>query len=133
MSDINEKNENITLIKKAHEAKENSYSPYSKFRVGAALITSENKIYSGANIENSSYGAAICAERTAVVKAVSDGSKHIRKIAVVSDSGSVTYPCGICLQVLSEFMDNGEIILEDENKNIHVYNLSEFLPKAFKL
>ncbi|MCI8805720.1 MAG: cytidine deaminase [Clostridiales bacterium] len=133
MSEAKDKEENIVLIEKAKEAKKNSYSPYSKFKVGAALMTIENKIYTGCNIENSSYGATVCAERTAVFKAVSEGVRNFKKIAIASDLNDITYPCGICLQVLSEFMPDGKIILEDKDKNIFVYKISELLPYAFCL
>jgi len=133
MLDTKDKEENIMLIEKAKEAKKNSYSPYSKFKVGAALMTIENKIYTGCNIENASYGATVCAERTAAFKAVSDGVKNFKKLAIVSDLNDLTYPCGICLQVLSEFMPKGEIILEDKDKNILVYKVAELLPYAFCL
>ncbi len=128
-----ENKENLLLIEKAKEAKENSYSPYSKFRVGAALLTEDNQIFLGCNIENSSYGATICAERTAISKAVSSSVRDFKKIAIVSDLDDLTYPCGICLQVMSEFMPNGKIILQDKNKKIHSYNVSDFLPNCFKL
>lgn len=131
--DTNKNEENNTLINKALLAKENSYSPYSNFRVGSALLTEDNKIYTGCNIENSSYGATICAERTAIIKAVSSGEKKFKKLAIVSDSNDLTYPCGICLQVISEFMPDGEIVLLDKDKNICIYKVSEFLPLAFKL
>ncbi len=131
--DANKNEENNTLINKALLAKENSYSPYSNFRVGSALLTEDNKIYTGCNIENSSYGATICAERTAIIKAVSSGEKKFKKLAIVSDSNDLTYPCGICLQVISEFMPDGEIVLLDKDKNICIYKVSEFLPLAFKL
>ena len=133
MSEAKDKEENIVLIEKAKEAKKNSYSPYSKFKVGAALMTIEKKIYTGCNIENSSYGATVCAERTAVFKAVSEGVRNFKKIAIASDLNDITYPCGICLQVLSEFMPDGKIILEDKDKNIFVYKISELLPYAFCL
>jgi len=125
--------ENNLLIKKAKEAKNNSYSPYSKFKVGAALLAENGKIYTGCNIENSSYGATICAERTAFSKAISEGEKAFKKIAITSDLNNLTFPCGICLQVISEFMPKGEIILQDENNVIQSYKVSDFLPHAFKL
>ncbi len=133
MSDTKDKKENALLIQKAKDALKNSYSPYSKFRVGAALITSNDNIYTGCNIENSSYGATICAERTAIVKAVSSGERNLKKIAIVSDTNDLTFPCGICLQVISEFMSDGKIILEDKDKNIHIYKVSQFLPHAFNM
>lgn len=133
MSEKKDMEENIFLIEKAKEAKKNSYSPYSNFRVGAALLAENNKIYTGCNIENSSYGATICAERTAFSKSVSAGEKKFKKIAIVSDLNDLTFPCGICLQVISEFMPNGKIILQDKNGDIKIYTVSELLPCAFKL
>lgn len=125
---------NEELINKAYEAMEKAYAPYSRFLVGAALITEEGKIFTGCNIENASYGVAICAERTAIAKAVSEGYTKIKKIAVVASTHEATYPCGICRQVLSEFMDNNGIILtSDEKKGIQEYSLEELLPYSFKL
>ncbi|ETW78562.1 hypothetical protein HETIRDRAFT_410632 [Heterobasidion irregulare TC 32-1] len=91
------------LIQAAIDAKKGSYSPYSKFRVGAALLTSDGQIVSGANIENASYGGTICAERTALVKAVSDGSRSFVALAVNTDVAEALSPCGICRQVIREF------------------------------
>ncbi len=133
MSEKKDMEENIFLIEKAKKAKENSYSPYSNFKVGAALLTENNKIYTGCNIENSSYGATICAERTAFSKSISDGEKKFKKIAIASDLNDLTFPCGICLQVISEFMPKGKIILQDKNGDIKIYAVSELLPCAFKL
>lgn len=127
-----ETEENEKLMSLAEKAKENSYSPYSKFRVGAALITNDGKIYTGCNIENSSYGGTICAERTALLKAVSEGEKTFKKLAVASDLEDYTFPCGICLQVISEFMPDGEIILKNKTSGLKIFKLSELLPHAFK-
>ncbi|KAF9072779.1 cytidine deaminase [Rhodocollybia butyracea] len=91
------------VIKAAFEAKEFSYSPYSKFRVGAALLTSEGDIIKGANIENASYGGTICAERTAIVKSASEGKRSFAALAVVTDVNSAISPCGLCRQVIREF------------------------------
>ncbi|KAF8347740.1 cytidine deaminase-like protein [Amanita rubescens] len=91
------------LIKGALEGKKGTYSPYSKFPVGAALLTPEGNIIKGANIENASYGGTICAERTAVVKATSEGIRSFRGLAVVSNVTAPISPCGICRQVLREF------------------------------
>ena len=104
------------LVAKAKEALENSYSPYSHFAVGAALLSTDGQVFIGCNIENSSYGAAICAERTAAVKAVSEGAKHFKAIAVVCSTGEYAYPCGICRQFVGEFMDrDGMLYLEDKD------------------
>ena len=106
------------LLDKAKEAMVYSYSPYSRFKVGACVLTKDGHIYTGCNIENSSFGATNCAERTAIFKAVSEGRKEFAKIAIVSSSGLKTYPCGICRQVMSEFCkENFLIILENGKKN----------------
>ncbi|EJD41441.1 cytidine deaminase [Auricularia subglabra TFB-10046 SS5] len=91
------------LIEAAFSAREGSYSPYSKFRVGAALLTPDGQIIKGANIENASYGGTICAERTALVKAVSDGTREFSALAVVTDVANAISPCGICRQFIREF------------------------------
>ena len=125
---INEK-----LVRLAKLAMEDSYSPYSEFKVGAAIYTASGNIYTGCNVENASYGACICAERTAAVKAVSNKDLCFKKIAIVSSSGEYTYPCGICLQFLSEFMENGVIILNDDNEGIKEVEFDRLFPNAFKL
>lgn len=125
---------NQQLINKAYEAMKISYSPYSNFKVGAAVLTGDGYIYTGCNIENASYGATICAERTAIFKAVSDGHKDIAKIAIVSHTRKYTYPCGMCRQVMSEFMKkDGLIILTDDEEGIKEYSLNEILPHSFEL
>ena len=110
-----------------------SYSPYSGFKVGAALLTKDGEIYTGCNIENASYGATNCAERTAVFKAVSEGYTQIERIAIVSSSHQKTPPCGICRQVLAEFMtENAQILLADKD-GIESYTIKDLLPESFKL
>jgi len=118
------------LIREANIAKEYSYSPYSHFRVGAALLTKSGKIYRGCNIENASYGATICAERTAVVKAVSEGEKSFEAIAIVSDNEDFTYPCGVCRQFLSEYGLDIIVVLPGKEQ-ARVITLGELLPEAF--
>lgn len=120
------------LIKRAREACKNSYAPYSGYHVGAALLTMDGVVYTGCNIENASYGATNCAERTAIFKAVSEGVHEFQMIAVVAEDGSTAYPCGICLQVMNEFMPEAEILLE-EGQKIAVYRVSDLLPYGFKL
>ncbi|MBR1824184.1 MAG: cytidine deaminase [Ruminococcus sp.] len=119
------------LFEKAVEAAKNSYSKYSRFRVGAALLTADGTVYTGCNIENSSYSLTVCAERTAVFKAVSEGKREFTAIAVAGSSGDdfsvPCTPCGACLQVLSEFCgDDFTVILSDG-----AHKFSEFLPKRF--
>lgn len=121
----------MELIEIAKQAMKYAYVPYSHFKVGAALITDTGHIYTGCNIENVSYGATNCAERTAIFKAVSEGERHIKKIAIVSSAGKPASPCGICRQVLSEFMDSdGIVILEIENK-AKEFHLKDLLPYCF--
>ena len=119
----------IELMKKAEEAKEFSYSPYSKFRVGAAVLTKSGKVYTGCNIESASFGATNCAERTAIFKAVSEGELEIEAIAVTGDADN-TYPCGICRQVIAEFGLKSEIIIGN-SKTMKVFKLKDLLPMAF--
>lgn len=120
------------LVKKAMKAKENAYAPYSGFRVGACVKTQDGRIYIGCNIENSSFGATICAERTAIVKAISEGETKISAIAITSDSDGLTYPCGICRQVISEFRsDNTKIICSNKKGEYKIYEINDILPHAF--
>jgi len=119
------------LVEKAREAMKYAFAPYSNFKVGAALLTENEKIYIGCNIENISFGATNCAERTAVFKAVSEGEKNFKAIAIVSSSGKFTPPCGICRQVLSEFSEDMDIILADKEDNIKIIKLNELIPFSF--
>ena len=115
------------LLDKAKEAMVYSYSPYSRFKVGACVLTKDG------NIENSSFGATNCAERTAIFKAVSEGRKEFAKIAIVSSSGLKTYPCGICRQVMSEFFKGNEQIILENAGEIIKYTIDYLLPDSFKL
>ncbi|HIT88506.1 MAG TPA: cytidine deaminase [Candidatus Coprocola pullicola] len=121
------------LIQKAKQAMQQAYAPYSHFRVGAAVMTKQGKVFTGCNVENASYGASCCAERTAIFKAVSEGERELAKIAVVSESGKLTPPCGICRQVLLEFMPEGSVILEQGEGGIKIYTVKELLPVGFVL
>lgn len=123
---------NDELLELAKNAAEHAYAPYSNFYVGAAVLTVDNQVFTGCNIENASYGATNCAERTAIFKAVSEGQRDFVKIAVATKSGDTAYPCGICLQVMNEFMPEGEVVLEEGGKII-TYKLNELLPKGFVL
>jgi cytidine deaminase len=123
---------NKQLALKAREAQNGSYSPYSKFRVGAALLTQDGEVVLGANIENASYGLTICAERTAFVKAVSEGKKKFKAIAVVGDMDDFCTPCGACRQFMDEFCDKDfEIVLINAKDEIKVLKMSEILPYSF--
>lgn len=121
------------LIDISKEAHKNAYAPYSHFKVGAALLCRDGSVYSGCNIENATYGATNCAERTAVFKAVSEGRREFSAIAITSSGGGLTFPCGICRQVLAEFSPEIRVILEDEHGEIQSFALSELLPHSFSL
>lgn len=125
------------LIKKAAQARENAYAEYSGFKVGAALLCSDGEIYTGCNIENKSFSLTNCAERTAIFKAVCDGKKDFTAIAVIGAVKSENcmenqcFPCGACLQVISEFCSGDfKIILSDKCK-IKIYSFSDFMPNVF--
>ncbi|SHK07337.1 cytidine deaminase [Paramaledivibacter caminithermalis] len=118
------------LIKKAFEVKEKAYVPYSGFHVGAAVLTDSGKIYTGCNIESASYTPTICAERTAIAKAVSEGERNITAIAVTGDS-QWTYPCGVCRQVIREFGKDILVIIAKTEDEYREYVLKELLPHSF--
>ena len=118
------------LVQKALDAKQNAYAPYSGFHVGACLITQNGDTYSGCNIENASYGATCCAERTAIFKAVSKGERKFSAIAIASDSEEFTFPCGICRQVMAEFKILNIIVANNKGEYAQ-YTIEELLPNAF--
>jgi cytidine deaminase len=120
------------LIEKAKRARLKAYAPYSNFKVGAALLTKTGKVYTGANVENSSDGLTVCAERAAVLKAVNEGDKDFVKIAVVADRNQPITPCGACRQVLSEFARNLKVICANLRGDVKKYTLKELLPEAFQ-
>lgn len=117
------------LLKLAIEARENSYSPYSHYKVGAALLTTSGKIFTGCNIENAAYTPSNCAERTAIFKAVSEGERNFAAIAVATSNGVA--PCGVCRQVIREFAPNLTIILGDIEGKYRVVSLPDLLPDSF--
>lgn len=119
------------LILKAVLAKQNSYSPYSNFQVGAALLTDNGKIYTGTNVECSSQSPTICAERVAMATAVAKGERAFQMIAVAGDN-EYTYPCGVCRQFISEFCDeNFKIIVAKDQNDYKIFTLNQLLPHAF--
>lgn len=127
----------VGLIEAAISARKMAYAPYSHYTVGAALLTAEGDIYQGGNIENASYGASNCAERTAIFKAVSEGRKNFRAIAVTGgmegcDAVDYAYPCGICRQVMQEFAGGDfKVIIAKSVKEYKVCRLEELLPYGF--
>ncbi len=123
----------MKLVKEAIKARKNAYAPYSKFKVGAALEAANGKIYTGSNVENSSYGLTVCAERVALFKAVSDGVKKFRRLAIVADTKSPCPPCGICRQALYEFAPNLEIVMANMKGKTKIVKLGELLKHPFSL
>lgn len=121
----------------ALEARKMAYTPYSHYTVGAALLTQEGEIYQGGNIENASYGATNCAERTAIFKAVSEGQRNFAAIAIAGgmegqEPTDYAYPCGICRQVMEEFAGEGfQVIVARSAEDYKVYGLEELLPYGF--
>ena len=125
---------NTELILEAKKARERAYAPYSHHSVGAALITKGGKIYHGCNIENASYSATICAERGAFMQAVSVGTRKFKAICIVGGTDEIKdfcYPCGVCLQFMSEFCDRDFEIVLFNGKEIRVHTLGELLPYVF--
>ncbi|WP_419882488.1 cytidine deaminase [Peribacillus sp. B-H-3] len=121
-----------TLIQEAIEARKQAYTPYSKFQVGAALLTADGRVYQGCNIENASYGLTNCAERTAIFKAVSEGAKGIQAIAVAGDTEGPVSPCGACRQVIAEFSDeNTKIYLTNLKGDVTETTIKQLLPGYF--
>ena len=122
------------LLQIAKNFSKNSYSPYSEFKVGAAVLCEDDKVFCGTNIENASYGLSVCAERVAVWTAIANGAKQIKAVAVYSAKGNIT-PCGACRQVMYEFQgDEEEIEVITENMGqLEINKLSYFLPCGFKI
>ncbi|MDE6201160.1 MAG: cytidine deaminase [Clostridiales bacterium] len=124
-----------SLMEQAQAARKKSYSPYSHFCVGAALLCKNGKVYTGCNIENAAYTPTNCAERTAIFKAVSEGERQFEAIAIIggkeNEEGGFCAPCGVCRQVISEFCDNDFKIVLGTVDSFKVYTLGELLPYSF--
>ena len=123
------------LMNKAKEASKKSYSPFSKFAVGACVLAKSGKLYTGCNVENSSFGMTICAERCAIFKAISEGEREINAIAIYSPNTDDCNPCGACRQVMYEFQneEKGVEIITEKAGELVVRELSEYLPYGFKI
>ncbi len=120
------------LIQEAKVARDRAYVPYSKFPVGAALLTVDGKVYHGCNIENAGYSMTNCAERTALFKAISEGDKQFKMLAVVADTSRPVSPCGACRQVISELCDQDmKVVLTNLNGDTQELTVNELLPGAF--
>ena len=119
------------LLAAATKARENAHAKFSNFKVGAALRTPTGKIYSGCNIENATYGLTLCAERVAIFKAVSEGDRKVDAIAVVTDTDTLTPPCGACRQIIWEFCGDVPVILANLKGKTETFRMSQLFPKPF--
>jgi cytidine deaminase len=122
---------NDPLLAAALAVRENAFAPYSKFKVGAALEDESGRIHTGCNVENATYGLTVCAERVAVFKAISEGARKFRRVAVAADTDVLTPPCGACRQILWEFCGDVEIALVNPREKVERYRLGELFPKPF--
>ncbi len=120
------------LYETAEKISDNAYAPYSGFKVGAALLAADGSVYTGVNIENSSFGATICAERTAFIKAISEGEREFTAIAVTV-RGTESVPCGICRQFMYEFSPDIKIITGPDKEHLRIRTLEELFPSGFRL
>jgi len=123
--------EHDTLIAAARAARENAHAPYSNFRVGAALRASSGRVYTGCNVENSTYGLTVCAERVAIFKAISEGERGFDVIAVVTQTEVLTPPCGACRQIIWEFCGDVPVVLANLKGQVEVQKMSALFPRPF--
>ena len=119
------------LIDAATKVRENSYAPFSNFRVGSALETDDGQIIAGCNVESASYGLTVCAERVAIWKAISDGKRKITRTAVVADTEELTPPCGVCRQIIWEFGGDIPVIMANLKGKTETLQMKDLLPRAF--
>ena len=120
-----------TLISAAKQARENAHAPYSNFRVGAALRATSGRIFTGCNVENATYGLTVCAERVAILKAISEGERGFDAISVVTDTDALTPPCGACRQLIWEFCGDAPVILANLKGKTEVIQMRDLFPKPF--
>jgi len=125
------KEEYKKLISEAEKARKRAYTPYSKFKVGAAVLSADGKIFTGCNIENASFSLAVCAERVAIFKAISEGSTKFKAIAVIGDTDKPCSPCVACRQVISEFGEDIPLIMANLKGDVKIKKIKELLPEAF--
>ena len=121
------------LLAFAEKMQRKAYAPYSDFPVGAALLCEDGTVFTGCNVENAAFGACICAEQTAIVKAVSEGHRNFRKIAIAANSEDYCLPCGICRQIMSEFAPSLEVICANKKGEHKSYKLNELFALPFRL
>lgn len=123
---------NEELIEIARLAREQAHAPYSNFKVGAALECADGRIFAGCNVENSSYGLSMCAERVAIFKAISEGYRDFKRIAVIADTHSAVRPCGACRQVISDLLPkDSDVVMSNLQGDIEVIPIGELLPAPF--
>jgi len=121
----------MTLTEAALAARENAWAPFSGFRVGAALEDENGRIFAGCNVENATYGLSVCAERVAVLKAISEGARKFRRVAVAADTDTLTPPCGACRQILWEFCGDVEVTLVNPRGKAETFQMRDLFPRAF--
>lgn len=119
------------LLEAALRARENAHAPFSGFKVGAAIEDDAGRIHTGCNVENATYGLTVCAERVAVFKAISEGARKFRRIAVAADTDVLTPPCGACRQILWEFCGDAELVLVNPRGKTETFRLKELFPRPF--
>lgn len=125
------KHSDSELIEAATSVRENAYAPFSDFKVGAALETDDGEVITGCNVESASYGLTVCAERVAIWKAISQGKRKIKHIAVVADTEELTPPCGVCRQIIWEFGGDVPVILANLKGKTEIVQMRDLLPRAF--
>ena len=123
--------ETRALIAAAARAREHAVAPFSNFRVGAAVETEDGKVFTGCNVESASYGLTVCAERVAIWKALSEGERRFKRLAVVADTKSLTPPCGTCRQIIWEFCRDATIVLGNLRGGVETLSVSDLIPRAF--
>ncbi len=120
-----------SLLKAALGARQNAHAPFSNFKVGAAIEAEDGRIFTGCNVENATYGLTICAERVAVFKAISEGARKFKRIAVAADTETLTPPCGACRQILWEFCGDVELVLVNLQNKTETFHLKDLFPRPF--
>lgn len=128
---MNEEKSLEELIEMAIEAREKSHAPFSNFKVGAVVETSDGELFTGCNIESASYGLTVCAERVAIWKAISEGKKNFKRVVVVADTNELTPPCGTCRQIIWEFCRDAPVTLANLHGKHETDMMSDLLPRAF--
>lgn len=119
------------LVQAAREVRERAHAPYSGFKVGAAIEDENGRVFTGCNVENATYGLSVCAERAAVLKAISEGAAKLKRVAVVADTDTLTPPCGACRQILWEFCGDAELIMANLSEKQETVSIKQIFPRPF--